>query len=230
MSGPNLKLLIVDDDAATRILLSQIFTHIGYSVRYAEDGFSALRQMREVMPDLLLSDLHMPGMSGFELLSVVRRRLPSIYVIATSGAYAGESVPEGIAADAFYEKASEFRALLKLVQEAALSGRKSVRTSERLVPVWLSRTGDEATGQSQVMICCPDCLRAFSLFFDNSDRLFHETDCVYCAIPIQFAIVQPLDPLTSQPYHAKVVRPVLPLLARDGSAIDDAVCSFRERA
>ena len=84
-----IKLLIVDDEPATRKLLSQIFGQMGHSVRTAQDGFSALEQIRESMPDVLLSDLHMPGMSGFELLSVVRRRLPGIYVIATSGAYRG---------------------------------------------------------------------------------------------------------------------------------------------
>ena len=56
--------------------MSHVLTEIGYRVRSAEDGFSALREMRHEVPDILLSDLNMPGMSGFELLSVVRRRFP----------------------------------------------------------------------------------------------------------------------------------------------------------
>src|ERR1700722_15768245 len=113
-----INLLIVDDEPATRKLLSVIFGKMGHSVRTAKDGFTALQEIREAMPDVLLSDLHMPGMSGFELLSVVRRRLPGIYVIATSGAYSGDGVPFGIAADAFYEKATEFKSLIDLMDAA----------------------------------------------------------------------------------------------------------------
>ena len=92
------KLLIVDDELSTRNLLTQIFSNMGHDVNSAEDGFSALEQIRAEVPDILLSDLNMPRMSGFELLSVVRRRIPEIYVIATSGAFRGDEVPHGIAA------------------------------------------------------------------------------------------------------------------------------------
>jgi CheY-like chemotaxis protein len=54
----------------------------GYEVRTSEDGFSALVQLRAALPDLIVSDLRMPNMSGFELLSIIRRRFPQIPVIA----------------------------------------------------------------------------------------------------------------------------------------------------
>jgi CheY-like chemotaxis protein len=100
MPNAKVKLLIVDDEASIRTSLSLIFATFGHSVRSAEDGFSALSQIRDEMPDILLSDLNMPGMSGFELLSVVRRRFPAIQVIAMSGAFSGDTVPTGIVADA----------------------------------------------------------------------------------------------------------------------------------
>jgi CheY-like chemotaxis protein len=111
------KLLIVDDEVSLRSSLSQIFTPSGHSVRSAEDGFSALGEIRKEMPDILLSDLNMPGMSGFELLSVVRRRFPAIQVIAMSGAFSGNSVPPGIVADAFYEKGTSPSTLLEMVRD-----------------------------------------------------------------------------------------------------------------
>jgi CheY-like chemotaxis protein len=85
---PNAKaqLLIVDDEPSIRMSLAQIFTASGHNVRSAADGFSALYEIRRGIPDILLSDLNMPGMSGFELLSVVRRRFPAIQVIVMSGA------------------------------------------------------------------------------------------------------------------------------------------------
>jgi len=58
-------LIIVDDEPSIRESLSHVLTEIGYRVRSAEDGFSALREMRHQVPDLLLTDLNMPNMSGF---------------------------------------------------------------------------------------------------------------------------------------------------------------------
>jgi CheY-like chemotaxis protein len=46
----------------------------------------------------------MPGMSGFELLSVIRRRFPQISTVAMSGAYVGDEVPFGVIADCFLAK------------------------------------------------------------------------------------------------------------------------------
>jgi DNA-binding NtrC family response regulator len=109
------KLLIVDDDPSIRALLSEVLTEIGFSVRSAEDGFSALAEIRKEIHDILLSDLNMPDMSGFELLSVVNRRFPSIPVIAMSGAFSGDEVPSGVAADAFYQKGCGVRSLLRII-------------------------------------------------------------------------------------------------------------------
>jgi len=106
MPNPKIKLLIVDDDPSIVVLLSQIFTELGHSVRSAQDGLAAFVDIRQDMPDVILSDLNMPGMSGFEFLSVVRRRFPTIYVIAMSGAFLGDGLQAGIAADHFYEKAT----------------------------------------------------------------------------------------------------------------------------
>lgn len=105
-------LLIVKNEPSTRESLSGIFSEFGYRVRSAEDGFSALVEIRNNSPDIILSDLNMPGMSGFELLSVIRRRFPAIRVIAMSGSSAGTGIPAGVAADAFYEKGSPVRSLL----------------------------------------------------------------------------------------------------------------------
>jgi CheY-like chemotaxis protein len=198
------KLLIVDDEPATLILLSQIFGQKGYSVRTANDGFSALRMIRTAVPDILLSDLNMPGMSGFELLSVVRRRLPSVYVIATSGAYSGEVVPRGIAADAFYEKATGFRFLLGLMERAGEERAPRTPASDASEPMWVPETGDDAPPQIRVMIHCPDCMRSFahtSMGTRSRGDEFRETDCVHCTTKIHYAIVQPLDPVTSQPNY-----------------------------
>ena len=116
MLHTKVKLLIVDDDPLIRMSMSLVFTEIGFSVRSAEDGFSALRLIRREPPEILLSDLNMPDMSGFELFSVVRRQFPAIQTIAMSGAFSGIEVPFGVDADAFYEKGTGMGPLLQLMR------------------------------------------------------------------------------------------------------------------
>jgi CheY-like chemotaxis protein len=203
---PNLKakLLIVDDEPSTRELLSQIFAGLGHPVRAAEDGFSALERMREEIPDILLSDLNMPRMSGFELLSVVRRRMPKIYVIATSGAFSGDKVPHGIAADAFHEKATGLQGLFEMMKTAAQPVHDVRVGSNAATPIWISPARREATWDAHVLITCPDCLRAFSLAVGAADFVIHETSCVYCDAVIYYATVQPMNP--SLPHHFETHR------------------------
>ena len=122
MPDTKAKLLIVDDEPSIRTSMSHVLTEIGYWVRSAEDGFSALAELRKELPDILVSDLNMPGMSGFELLSVVRRRFPWIQTIAMSGAFQGDEASSGVAARAFYQKGSSLASLLRILE--ALPGRR----------------------------------------------------------------------------------------------------------
>jgi CheY-like chemotaxis protein len=124
MPGAKMKLLIVDDDVSLRMSFSQLFAQLGYSVRSAADGFAALSEIRRDKPDIILSDLEMPGMSGFELLREVDQRFPAITLIAMSGAFSGNLVPRGVAAAAFYAKGTNLPSLLRIV-EAANLGRPS---------------------------------------------------------------------------------------------------------
>src|ERR1700759_3191260 len=102
------RILVVDDEPLIRQTLAIMLAEVGYEVATAIDGFDGLLQIKESVPDLIISDLNMPQMSGFEFLSVVRRRFPQIAVIAMSGAYhCGDSVPGGVTADAFYAKGGE---------------------------------------------------------------------------------------------------------------------------
>lgn len=191
------KLLIVDDEPATRLVLSQILTNLGHEVRCAEDGFEALKSIRETMPDVLLSDLNMPGMSGFELLSVVRRRLPGVYVIATSGAYTGNSVPLGVAADAFYEKASGIQTLLAILKSITTGTMSPYRSVSDSAPIWISRTECSPNGHSLMAINCPHCLRNSTQLCPDSVLAVHQTTCLYCGSAIYYAIIQPMDSRSS---------------------------------
>jgi CheY-like chemotaxis protein len=120
--------LLVEDDGDLRVILAAMLVLAGYQVRTAWDGVSALLEIETGIPDLIVSDLNMPRMSGFELLSTIRAEFPSIPLIAMSGAFSGDQVPEGVTADAFYEKGTHPVFLTRLVsamtrQRVALAGR-----------------------------------------------------------------------------------------------------------
>lgn len=66
------KILVVEDDRATRFLLNTTLKKEGYSVSAAADGVQALRQMRKQEFDLVLLDVWMPKMNGIELLAKMR--------------------------------------------------------------------------------------------------------------------------------------------------------------
>ena len=209
MPGQKARMLIVEDEPVTRTLLSQIFEQQGHPVNVAEDGFSALKEMRKQTPDILLSDLNMPGMSGFELLSVVRRKAPQIYVIASSGAFsADDGVPNGIAADAFHEKASGLGDLFELVKTAP-SQKELVRDStDESIPIWISPIVRDVASGAEVLITCPECLRAFSLSVGAADFVIHRTGCVYCGTSIHYATVQPMNSTLPHSYRSLSAGPV----------------------
>jgi len=79
-----------------------------------QNGFEALLVIEKDVPAVVISDLDMPGMSGFELLSVLRRRHPEIAVICVTGEYEIAVPPPYIVCDAFFEKGryslADFRA------------------------------------------------------------------------------------------------------------------------
>ena len=187
---PRPKLLVVEDDPDLRTLISAILTASGYRVRSSHDGFSALEEIRTELPDTVLSDLFMTGMSGFELLSVIRRRFPSIRVIAMSGSYSGRDVPAGVAADAFYEKATDIRSLLAMITDV----RKNRHTPSKhatSTPIWIPAAMGDQTGEPLALLSCTECLRTFPETLVASASVIDESLCPFCLVPIQSTLVEP---------------------------------------
>lgn len=66
--------LVVDDEELVRSLLQQYLTMKGYRVRLAQDGPSALQQVHQESPQMIILDMYMPGMNGLETLRELRKR------------------------------------------------------------------------------------------------------------------------------------------------------------
>jgi DNA-binding NtrC family response regulator len=75
------RILIVDDDTAIRTSLADAVSEWASDVRVAEDGTQALARVAEAVPDLVLSDVRMPGGTGVELLKLLRERAPATDVV-----------------------------------------------------------------------------------------------------------------------------------------------------
>jgi two-component system response regulator PilR (NtrC family) len=74
-------LLIVDDELGMRQFLTHLFQRDGHVVRVAGNGGEALEQLRQQAPDLIISDIRMPDMSGVDLLREAKSLLPEVEVI-----------------------------------------------------------------------------------------------------------------------------------------------------
>ncbi len=192
MRSPKHHILIVDDEAIIRKSLSMLLQSKGYQVSTAEDGFDALLRLRTISPDLITSDLNMPNMSGFEFLSVIRRRFPQIPVVAISGAYeCGDAVPGGIIADGFYSKGQHHpEALLATVAELIrTSAAQASAHQQQSAPVWIPRNGKDSQGVPFIVVTCTECLRSFPLsVVEDAPPEVQETACLFCPNTVRYII------------------------------------------
>ena len=79
------KLLVVDDEEGIREVLEITLTDAGYEVLTAENGFSGLDMVKTHNPNIVLTDIRMPGMDGMSLLKAVKESYPDIEVIMITG-------------------------------------------------------------------------------------------------------------------------------------------------
>ncbi|HKW68379.1 MAG TPA: response regulator [Terriglobales bacterium] len=182
MAGFNFRILVVDDDPAVRDISSALLSSKGYEVRTARDGFEALVELRGALPDMIISDLKMPNMSGFELLSVIRRRFPQVAVIAISGEYAG-TAPSGLIADAFFSKSDYspeqlFSKIAELLEHFPL--RPHIFKPDH-APVWVPRNAE-----GYFVVTCTECLRSFSVPAQKGEVQLREADCIFCGAAVRF--------------------------------------------
>jgi CheY-like chemotaxis protein len=179
------RVLLVEDEPFVRKAISGYLVGLGYVVRVAVDGLDALAKLRVGLPDLIISDLHMPRMSGFEFLQVARIRFPHIPVIVMGGAGPDE-MPVGLAADAYFHKNGLGLDQL-LVTILALTKNPHPETAPPYfdnIPVPARWDGD-----GHYNLDCADCLRVFSIPRNPNLRPDERlTVCVHCGKAVRFFV------------------------------------------
>ncbi|MEM9993969.1 MAG: response regulator, partial [Acinetobacter pittii] len=83
-------IMIVDDSVTVRKVTSRLLERQGYDVVTAKDGVDAIEQLENIKPDLMLLDIEMPRMDGFEVLNLVRHHdlhqdMPVIMITSRTG-------------------------------------------------------------------------------------------------------------------------------------------------
>ena len=186
------RILVVDDEPSIREAMGEILERRGYEVLTAADGLDGLHALTKSLPDLIISDLNMPRMSGFEFLAIVRARFPHIATIAVSGDYLTSGNPSGIVADAFLQKGRyTLKELSREVERLlAASPIRSENKKSEIAPLFVPR--DNA---GYLIITCPKCLRPNKLEAMSLNGGLHETTCQSCGTPVRFEINHEIEPL-----------------------------------
>jgi two-component system nitrogen regulation response regulator GlnG len=94
-------ILVVDDDAAVCWALEQALTGGGYRVVVAADAAAGRRAARRHRPDLVITDVRMPGESGLDLLATLREEFPNLPVVVTTAHGTMETAVEAVSRGAF---------------------------------------------------------------------------------------------------------------------------------
>jgi chemosensory pili system protein ChpA (sensor histidine kinase/response regulator) len=114
-------IMVVDDSLTVRRVSERLLTREGYQVSTAKDGVDAIQQMQDTLPDLIIADIEMPRMDGFELTKQLRSdaRMKSIPIVVVSSRMAEKHRRHALdlGADAFFGKPYDEEDLLARVTE-----------------------------------------------------------------------------------------------------------------
>jgi CheY-like chemotaxis protein len=113
------RILVVDDLEDNLFLMKTLLESEGYEVDTAESGLDALEKVQISQPDLMLLDIMMPGMNGYEVASAIRqcdhlKSIPILFVTAHGNGMVAQTLPHEVSG--FIRKPIDFDELLANVQ------------------------------------------------------------------------------------------------------------------
>ena len=116
----HVSVLVIENEKDIRLLLSDILTSGGHRVTSASDGIEALQLFENEYFDLVLTDLGMPAMSGWEVASTIKKMAPDVIVVIITGwgSQLDHRELEKNGVDMVVNKPFRVSQILNLVQEA----------------------------------------------------------------------------------------------------------------
>lgn len=176
------KLLVVDDEPANLRILNQILRE-SYSLTFAKSGFEALDLVEKVKPDLILLDVMMPGMTGYEVCTALKsneltKHLPVIFITALADATDEAKGFEVGAVDYISKPISPAVVKARVATHLSLVDAEELRRTRLQVIQRLGRASeykDNETGMHVVRMSHYSRLLALAYGFSESaaDDLFH---------------------------------------------------------
>jgi CheY-like chemotaxis protein len=177
-------ILVVDDEPQSREMHAVALGGWGYKSVVAQNGFEALLKVAEHSPDLVISDLRMRGMSGFELLSVLRRRYPEIPLLCISGEYEPLHIPPYVVCDTLLRKGSYQLPELRAKVAELLGQHRAAHLKRPRAVVWLPKGRDD-----YYTVTCTNCLRSFPVRGTTDQENAEErTPCTHCKTVLTYFI------------------------------------------
>jgi two-component system OmpR family response regulator len=127
------KILVIEDDLRILKALSIRLKHAGYEVAAASDGLEGLKSAIEFKPDLIISDIWMPGSVGFLVAERIKAfglgGIPVIFITGNKKKHV-RLMAQDVGAAAFFEKPFDSEELLDAIARALSSPRKGARTGD----------------------------------------------------------------------------------------------------
>lgn len=116
--------LLVEDDAFTRDVFSLTLRRAQMHVGLAPNGEEAFAYLQKHMPDVLIVDLHLPNMSGYEIINTIRHddKLKHLHIIIVTANPAAIRTPEAQLADIFLIKPVDIQQLVTTIEQLVLVG------------------------------------------------------------------------------------------------------------
>lgn len=142
MSEQTHKILIVDDEQNMRVALFEVLSRNGHDVAVAENGEMALEMIAKQPPELVITDIKMPGMDGLELLRQVKALRPELPVVIMTGFATVDTAVEAMKQGAFDYLLKPFP--VEVIEETVAR----VFALQRRLPQPADRPGVQKTGEA----------------------------------------------------------------------------------
>jgi two-component system KDP operon response regulator KdpE len=168
-------ILVIEDNRDLLVLLGEQLSDLGYEILWAGDGVQGLEIMRERQPDLVLLDVKMPRMDGWETCRRIRERSDVPIIMLTCMTDEGDIVRGlELGADDYVTKPYRWRELVARIQAALRRGRHPisdqpvVHIDERLA---FDRSQHQVVVDGQVTDLSATESRLLACFVDNANRI-----------------------------------------------------------